>query len=255
MNVMPSISDLAGPDTIVLLHGAFQDGESTWKRVAPELESAGHKVIVVNLPGRDSDGVDPRSLTTQIYRDAVLKAMSSETDPVVLVGHSFGGITISNVAEAAPDRIKILVYLAAYLPKDGQSLIDLAMTDKDSYLAKPGNLEFAPDFSVASIKDDQKGDIFANDATPTDRDSIVSSLIPESAAPQQMRVTLTAENFGRVPKYYIQTTQDHCVSPFLQAQMIADVELVKLKKIDAGHAAYITQPKAVVEAILDAIRS
>ena len=215
MNVMPSISDLAGPDTIVLLHGAFQDGESTWKRVAPELESAGHKVIVVNLPGRDSDGVDPRSLTTQIYRDAVLKAMSS----------------------------------------DGQSLIDLAMTDKDSYLAKPGNLEFAPDFSVASIKDDQKGDIFANDATPTDRDSIVSSLIPESAAPQQMRVTLTAENFGRVPKYYIQTTQDHCVSPFLQAQMIADVELVKLKKIDAGHAAYITQPKAVVEAILDAIRS
>ena len=199
--------------TIVLLHGAFQNGESTWRKVKPELESQGYKVIVVNLPGRDGDGADPRTLTTDVYRDTVLKAMAGEAAPVLLVGHSFGGITISNVAEAAPEKIKALVYLSAYLPQNGESLMTLAQLDRDSYMSKPGNLVLAPDYSVASIKDDQKAEIFGNDAIGADRDAIAASLIPEPAAAQGIPVKLTAANFGRVPKYYIETTQDRTVSP------------------------------------------
>jgi pimeloyl-ACP methyl ester carboxylesterase len=240
--------------TIVLLHGAFQNGSSTWRKVKPELEKHGFKVIVVNLPGRDGDGVDPKSLTTDIYRDAVLKATSGESDPVILVGHSFGGITISNVAEAAPDKIKALVYLSAYLPQDGQSLMTLAQMDRDSYLGKPGNLVVAGDYSVASIKEDQKAEIFGNDATGADRDAIAASLIPEPAAAQGMPVKLTDANFGRVPKYYIETTEDRTVSPFLQEQMMSHTKLVKVTKIDAGHASYITQPAAVAAAIMEAAK-
>jgi pimeloyl-ACP methyl ester carboxylesterase len=238
--------------TLVLLHGAFQNGDSTWRKVKPELEAQGHKVIVIDLPGRNGDGVDLKTLTAETYRDTVLTAISSETAPVVLVGHSFGGITISNVAEAAPDKIKALVYLSAYLPQDGQSLMTLANTDRDSYLAIPGNLVLSADYSVASIKDDQKAAIFANDAIEEDRDEIVQSLIPEAGAPQGMPVKLTSANFGRVPKFYIETTQDHCVSPYLQEQMISQTDLVQVTKIDAGHASYITQPHQVAAAILEA---
>ena len=237
--------------TIILLHGAFQDG-STWKKVEPLLTAAGYKVVVINLPGRAGDGADPKTLTTDTYRDAVLKAVKAETNPVILVGHSFGGITITNVAEAAPDRIKALVYLSAYLPQDGQSLMALATTDRDSFLGKPGNLMLTPDYSVASIKDDQKAEIFANDANDSDREQIVASLIPEAGGPQGMPVRVTDANFGRVPKFYIETTQDHCVSPYLQEQMMSKAKLVKVFKIDAGHASYITQPKAVADAILQA---
>jgi len=241
--------------TIVLLHGAFQDGNSTWHKVKPELEKHGYKVIVVNLPGRDGDGADPKSLTTDIYRDTVLKAISGETQPVILVGHSFGGITISNVAEAAPDKIKALVYLSAYLPQNGQSLVTLSQTDRDSYLGKPGNLVLSADYSVASIKGDQKAEIFGNDATGADKDAIAASLIPEPAAAQGMPVKLTDANFGRVPKYYIETTQDRTVSPFLQEQMISHSKLVKVTKIEAGHASYITQPGAVAAAIIEAAKN
>jgi pimeloyl-ACP methyl ester carboxylesterase len=238
--------------TIVLLHGAFQDGHSTWHKVQPELEAHGHKVVVINLPGRGGDGVDPHTLTSDIYRDTVLKAIREEAAPVVLVGHSFGGITISNVAEAAPDKIQALVYLSAYLPQDGQSLMTLAMMDRDSYLAKPGNLVLTADYSVASIKDDQKAAIFGNDASGAEQEAIVASLIPEPGAPQGMPVKLTAENFGRVPKFYIETLRDNCVSPYLQEMMMSHVELRKVTQIDAGHASYITQPHAVAAAILDA---
>ena len=198
----------AGKPTIVLLHGAFQDGFSTWRKVKPELESQGYKTVVVNLPGRNADGVDPKTLSTDVYRDAVVKEISREIAPVVLVGHSFGGITISNVAEAIPRRIKALVYLSAYLPQDGESLMSLAQTDRDSYLGKPGNLLLTADYSIASIKDDQKAEIFGNDAVGADRDSIVASLIPEPAGPQGMPVKLTSSNFGKVPKFYIETLQD-----------------------------------------------
>ena len=235
--------------TIVLLHGAFQDGENTWARVRPRLEKAGYKVVVVTLPGRDHDGLDPRTLTAEQYRDTVLQVIAEEKDPVVLVGHSFGGITISNVAEAAPDKIKALVYLSAYLPQDGQSLMDLAKMDRDSHMVKPGNLVLAPDYSTASINPEAKADVFANDANDADRSLIVNSLIPEAAGPQGTPVKLTDANWGRVPKFYLETTRDHCVSPYLQEEMMSHTKLVKVTRIDAGHASYITQPHAVVEGI------
>ncbi|WP_342344920.1 alpha/beta fold hydrolase [Sphingomonas sp. CFBP 13603] len=67
-----------------------------------------------------------------LYRDTVITAIGAERNPVVLVGHSFGGITISNVAETIPERIKTLVYVAAFLPRDGVSLLDMAKTDAGS---------------------------------------------------------------------------------------------------------------------------
>ncbi len=247
--------NIASKPTIFLLHGAFQNGYSTWRKVMPELDLKGYKVIVVNLPGRDDDGKDPKTLSTEIYRDTVLQAIEGETAPVVLVGHSFGGITISNVAEAAPDKIKALVYLSAYLPRDGESLMTLAQTDRDSDLGKPGNLILSPDYALASIQEEQKANIFANDAIAFDRVEIVESLIPEPAGPQGIPVKLTEANFGRVPKFYIETTEDHCVSPYLQEQMISHIQLVKVTKLEAGHASYITQPKAVAAAILEAVES
>ena len=251
--INPVKSQRLQPDkqTIVLLHGAFQDS-SCWKKVKLVLEQRGYKTLTPELPGRNGDGIDPKSLNLETYRDVVLKIISSETNPVVLVGHSFGGITISAVAEANPEKIKALVYLSAYLPKDGQSLMSLASTDKDSHLAKPGNLVLSADYSVASIKEEQKAKIFANDAKGEDQDAIVKSLISEPGIPQGVPVHLTRARFGCVPKFYIETTNDNCISPYLQEQMLSNTQLVKVRKIDAGHASYVTAPEQVAEAILEA---
>jgi pimeloyl-ACP methyl ester carboxylesterase len=84
-------------------------------KVKKHLEKKGHQVIVVELPGRSSHPAGPDGVSAEKYRDAIVEAIGGH-DQVVLVGHSFGGIQISNVGEAIPDRIHALVYVAAYLP-------------------------------------------------------------------------------------------------------------------------------------------
>ena len=235
--------------TIVLVHGAFQDAAHTWAKIEPGLKAKGYKVIAENLPGRDGDATDPHALTTEAYKEAVLKAISSEAQPVVLVGHSFGGITISNVAEAAPEKIKALVYLSAYLPKDGDSLQSLSQTDKDSRLGQDGNFVVSPDYSYASVKAEQGGHLFGNDAQGTTQEAIGKSLIQEPLAPMANPVKLTPDRFGKILKFYIETTQDLVVSPSLQQRMILGGNVKRVFKIEAGHASYITKPNEVATAI------
>lgn len=240
----------ANRPAIVLVHGAFQDGPSTWGKVEPKLKERGYKVLVVNLPGRDGDTADPSKLTTQDYQQAVLKVISSEASPVVLVGHSFGGITISNVAEAAPEKIKALVYLSAYLPKDGESLQALSQTDQDSQLGKDGNFVVSADYKYASVKAERAADLFGNDASGSIKASIGKSLIQEPLSPMANPVQLSADRFGKVRKYYIETTRDVVVSPSLQERMLQRAEVQRVFKIDAGHASYVTKANEVAAAIL-----
>lgn len=235
---------------IVLVHGAFQDAEKTWAKVADELRTKGYKVVAVNLPGRDGDGADPQKLTTEDYKQAVLRAISSAERPVVLVGHSFGGITISNVAQATPEKIKALVYLSAYLPRNGDSLQALSQTDKDSKLGQDGNFVVSPDYKYASIKAGHGADLFGNDATGATKEAIGESLIQEPLAPMANPVALTADRFGSVSKFYIETTRDVVVSAALQERMIDGAGVKRVFKVDAGHASYITKPHAVAQAIL-----
>src|ERR1700755_2994757 len=112
---------MTGRAPFVLVHGAFHDS-TVWSRVVERLQLAGQRAIAVDLPGRPRNPLPIDQVTLQAHTDQVLARMGSESDPpVILVGHSFGGIVISAVAEAVPQRVKTLVYIAGYLPKSGQS--------------------------------------------------------------------------------------------------------------------------------------
>jgi pimeloyl-ACP methyl ester carboxylesterase len=237
--------------TIVLLHGAFQT-EQGWGFVKGRLEAHGYSVVAIRLPGRGDDATPIDQITMDLYRTKVLEAIDALPGPVVLVGHSFGGMVISTVAEAEPEKIKSLVYLSAYLPKSGQSLDTLAHTDPDSILSKPGNFIVSDDHKYASIKDDAKADTFANDADEAGKKLIVASIIKEPLAPLGTPVTLTDEKFGKVKKFYIFTTEDQAVSPSLQARMLEATPVYKVIKIKAGHASFVTDPDDVTAAIIEA---
>lgn len=126
-----TVTAQAPGQVFVLVHGAFQDS-SSWANVAPLLEAAGHTVISVDLPGHGADETPLNEITLASYRDAIIAAIETQDQPVVLVGHSFGGFTISNVAEAIPERVAKLVYVAAYLPRSGDSLVTLSGLDHNN---------------------------------------------------------------------------------------------------------------------------
>lgn len=113
------------PATFMLVHGAWH-GAWCWQFVAPPLRAAGHHVIAVTLTGMGdrSDEIDPGVALDTHIRD-VLTILLSQREPVVLVGHSYGGMVITGAAHQAPDRVAHLIYLDAMVPQNGQSVFDL----------------------------------------------------------------------------------------------------------------------------------
>jgi len=104
--------------TIVLVHAAWL-GKWQWNAVVPYLEKEGFRVQAPDLPGHGKDTTPPGIITMEDYVNQLVEILDGEKQPVLLVGHSFNGITISQVGELRPEKISGLVYLAAFLAGRG----------------------------------------------------------------------------------------------------------------------------------------
>ena len=242
-------SDLAKAP-IVLVHGAWETS-SIWDGVRARLEHDGYRVRVVDLPGRPGNTARPDQVSMESYRKAIAHAVAKYKGPVVLVGHIFAGFPISDFAESNPAKIKTLVYLAAYLPQDGQSLIAVATGDKDSK-AGPA-LQIDKVAGLATIVPAARAGLFANDAPPQVGVIVASATVPEPLGPLTTPVHLTGR-FARVDKDYIHTARDQVVSPALQAAMVAATPVRLEQTLDTGHTPFVTNPNAVAVAIEAASR-
>jgi pimeloyl-ACP methyl ester carboxylesterase len=111
--------------TFVLVHGAWQS-TGTWDRMVPLLEKHGHKVItpVLSGLGTDQSRLSPNTSLRQHVADVSL-ALSKLADPVILVGHSYAGMIISGVVETNPTQVRRLVFVDAFIPENGQCVLDL----------------------------------------------------------------------------------------------------------------------------------
>jgi pimeloyl-ACP methyl ester carboxylesterase len=231
----------------VLVHGAWQ-APYVWDAVKAKLINEGNNVTVVELPGHGSDNTVPSTLTLNTYRDKVLDAMSKINGKVILVGHSLGGMIISAVAEQNPSKIEKLVYLAAYLPSSGQSLLAIAGTDTGSALGDSVNkvpiLTQNPNGTL-DVLHDQIVNVFIQDGSAQVQNLVLQNYRPEPAIPFTNPVTLTAANFGSVEKVYIKTLQDHVVSPALQNRMIATAGVKTVYQLNTSHSAFLAKPDSV----------
>jgi len=235
--------------TIVLVHGAWSDA-TAWQATIPALKAQGHEVITVNLPGHGSDITSFANISLQSYVDAVKNAIGDRKN-IILVGHSMAGIVISQVAEEMPDRIKELVYLAAYLPQNGESLLSLAKQDADSHIGKYLKIDQAT--GSANVAKDGVIDVFAADAPAQVGDYIANNIKPEPLAPLATPVTLTEGKFGSVKKVYIHTTDDHAVSFTLQKTMVKNNgHISKEYSLPSSHTPFISMPDRLAAILLAA---
>lgn len=257
-NVMMASAALSGGSamaaekpTIALVHGAFENVR-VWDGLQAKLAGDGYRVIAIDLPGRDTTPMAPNKVSLDLYRDTVLKAIGRESKPVVLVGHSFGGMTISATAEAAPEKISTLVYVAAYLPRDGESMLSLAMGDKDSKAGPELKIDEA--HGIASVNYDARADLFANGAPDGLRKVLPDLILDEPLAPMASPVHLTAARFGKTKKAYIHTANDNVVSPWLQEQMVAATPVGASYTLQTGHTPFLTDVAGLAAAIEQAVK-
>ena len=133
--------------TFVLVHGGW-----CWEKVIPLLEEAGHVAQAPDLPGSGDDPTPIPEVSLQGYADRISEVLDAQPEPVVLVGHSSGGTVISQAAEQRPDKVKLLVYLAAFLLRDGETLFKVGENETGS-LVLP-NLVMSEDGASATIRED-----------------------------------------------------------------------------------------------------
>lgn len=238
----------------VLVHGAWQ-APYAWNSVKANLEKQGNKVTVIELPGHGNDQTPPGQITLDLYTEKIIDALSTIDGKVILVGHSLGGMIISSVAEAVPEKTEKLVYVAAYLPATGQTLDQLAHTDPDSQLGGSGVLIFNNDGVTVDVEQDQIVDLFIQDGTPEVQNLVLKNYRTEPLIPFINPVSLTAENFGSVEKVFIKTLKDHVVSPSLQDRMITSGGVTSIYKINTGHSPFLSQPDSLTALLVNLSRN
>lgn len=240
------------PKTFVLVHGAFQ-GAYAWKYVKAQLEAAGQKVVVVELPGHGADQTPPATITLKSYRDKVVAAIAGVSGKVILVAHSAGGCVITGVADTIPDRIEKMVYIAAAVPANGQSLVDITSTDTKSQLA--ASIIPAADGITGSIPDDKVFPLFCQDGSEEVKQLLITNNRPEPTAPQVEKIVLknTAAT-SVIPKYYIHTTLDRVATIDLQKRIVASAGIKNVFTLESSHCPFLSMPDKVTAILMQIIK-
>lgn len=232
--------------TFILIHGAAHGGWC-WHKVVPLLEAAGHRAIAPDLLGLGADTTPVAELSLSRWVDQIAALVAAQPEPVILVGHSRGGLIISEVAERLPDGIARLVYLTAFLLADGQTLGEVASADQASVLGP--NLVVDEAAGTWLIRPEAAVPGFFADCAPEDLDYTFPRLRPEPLFSLSTPIHVTAERFGRVRRRYIECLQDRAVTIDCQRRMQAVWPCERISSLDTSHSPFMSAPQALVDAL------
>ena len=225
--------------TFVLVHGAWH-GAWCWRRIRPLLSARGHQVHAPDLPGHGDDPAPASDQTLDSYAQRIGAVVSACGDPVVLVGHSLGGLVISAVAESMPEQVRRLVYLTAFLPRDGDSLVSICSVDPDNPL-NAASLR-TPDRKCVTVDPERVRELFYADCPAEDVAFAQARLGPEPLGTMFQTVQVTPQRFGRVPRTYIHCTHDVALPLFVQQQMVAASPCERVLTLPTGHSPFFAAP-------------
>jgi len=231
--------------TYLLIHGSWH-GAWCWDKVKVRLEAQGHTVFAPDLPGHGEDKTPIPEITLQCFVDRVCQALDAQSEPVILVGHSMGGVVITQAAEYRPDKIKTLVYLCAFLPRNGESLLQLAQQDTETLILP--NLILNEAEGYHAVKAEAIREVFYHDCRDEDVAWARSLLVSQEAlAPVATPVQTSEANYGRIPRVYIECRRDQTIGPLLQKQMYRATPCRQVLSLDAGHSPFLSAPEELVD--------
>lgn len=232
--------------TYILVPGA---GHGAWcfYKVIAGLERAGQTVIAPDLPGMGTDRTPYKDITLESWAKFICDIIEKEARPVILVGHSRGGLVCSQAAEYCPDKIEKLVYLACTLVKPGDSFLSNSLTGPSPLL---NHAVFAKDGLSATVKLESIRELFYHDCSAEDIALARTCLCAEPLAPVGAPFMATEEKYGRVPKIYISTLQDNLINPDEQKRLAAWAKCERVIEMNTSHSPFFSAPDELVANLL-----
>ena len=235
--------------TFVIVHGAW-GSPAEMKPVVEPLEAAGHAAITVDLPCVDAGA------TLEQYADAVRAVLPDDRADVVLVGHSFGGFTVSTIA--AENAGMAVTYVAAWIPRPGVSVIDLflgsdpfADGDEEAGIAAFGGLIASAGAGRCALDIEKVVAGVDPSEQAATRSYLEQTQRPQGIAALRQKWTGDLPTSGR--RTYVVTTADTLVPPEAQRAMAASVG-ADVVEIDTGHSPFGEQPGRLAELLVAATR-
>ncbi len=232
--------------TFLLIHGAWHGGWSM-EPLRPALEAAGHKVIAPDLPGTDSDEALART-TLATWGDFVAALARQQPEPVILCGHSRGGIVISEAAERAPEAVKALVYITAFLIPNGSSLADFAAPRTPALAA---GMQIVAGGAAVTVSPEAAAATFYTRVPSDVAEAAARRLVPEPTCIRDTPLQLSEARWCSIPRYYIECSEDEMIPPENQRRMQAASPVKKVLTIACDHAPSLSDPDALAAALLE----
>jgi len=237
----------SGMAAFVLVHGAWHGGWC-WEKLVPLLEANDHTVDPLDLPGHGDDTTPISGMTLESYAQRVAQHVEATSEPAVLVGHSMGGMVITQAAELVPDRVAKLVYVAAFLPGDGQSLVALASNDPDELVQQ--NLIVDEAEGSCTVNPTALREAFYAECSEADAASAVSRLKKEAVAALVTPVSITDGRAGRIPRIYVECLRDKAIKITTQRLMHAARPCERIVSIEADHSPFYSRTEELAEHLL-----
>jgi pimeloyl-ACP methyl ester carboxylesterase len=232
----------------VLVHGAFS-GAWIWEPLVDRLKAAGHLVDAFDLPGLGEDHTPASEITLDAYATRLCEVLAGSSEAAVVVGHSMGGIVATQAAARCPDRVAALVYVAAFLPKDGQSLLDLTKLPEGADDQVQANIviEGNPPVAVmpAAVSREALYGCCAEDLAAW----AIGRQRPQPVAPFATPVSIPPGALHGVNRYYVLCARDRAIPPSLQRRMIAENACTDVVELDTDHTPHLSMTNELAKVL------
>ena len=228
----------------VLVHGGYH-GAWCWDKVVPELQALGHEAVAVELPGAGARVKEEANVES--WRGAMIDVVE---DGDVLVGHSMGGFVISMAADAAPEKVSRLIYLAAAVPIEGVAMAGTTPTndywrgitglDYEEYTRIIETPEQGP--VIKMTRSDAANKLFYHDCSPEDQAWAFEHLTPLPAAAVSEPLSLPRFWEAPIPRDFIVCTDDRSHPMEWDNEFMGRLGLTTCRGIVASHSPFISRP-------------
>lgn len=226
---------------VVLVHGGWH-GEWSWYKLVDCLEERGYSVTLVELPAHGEDTTLAWNASAESYVNKINSALQQVGGKSILVTHGSSSAFASRVAEINPEKVDKLLFISGVLVKNNECVASVLL--KDSYSDSLANAKINLLKGTMSIK----SDIVYNTAQRGDK-MIGERLLADEPSKALFSGIELGNNFYKIPKYYIQTVQDMCLSFQYQRELLEKIPCNNVYQIDSGHVPFITNVAEVADII------
>ncbi len=228
----------------LLVHGSCH-GAWCWRDLIPALQARGLGALAIDLPAHGEDETPASEATLEGYAESILDAIVA---PVTLVGHSAAGYPITLAAERAPEKIARLIYLCAYVPAPGLSMIDMRRAGPSQPLK--GAVIADPDRIAYSVDPARGPALFYDDCAAEAVAYAMPRLCPEPILPQSTALPPLTRWQG-IERHYILCEGDRVIPPDYQATMSAGFRADQVTTLPTGHSPFFAAPDLLAERLAE----